>query len=83
MLYVGAGCGREIAGACQRGAQVTCVEPCPAMAKRLAQQLTEHASRVQIKALPIQSVRPDTFYDMVVSHFFLNLFTSMTVPLLE
>ena len=34
VLYAGAGRGAEIVQACDRGAEVTCVEPCAAMALR-------------------------------------------------
>lgn len=80
VLYAGAGGGREIVGACQRGAEVTCVEPCPAMALRLHDRLAEHGERFTIVPRPIQSVPPDPAYDVVVAHFFLNVFDAKTMP---
>ena len=80
MLYAGAGRGKEIVGACQLGAEVTCVEPCPAMALRLHDRLAKHGERFTIVPRPIQAVTPLAQYDMVVAHFFLNLFDQATLP---
>lgn len=74
VLYAGAGCGREIVGAAKRGAEVTCIEPCPAMALRLHDQLAPYGERFTILPRPIQAVAPLPEYDLVVAHFFLNVF---------
>jgi ubiquinone/menaquinone biosynthesis C-methylase UbiE len=39
VLYLGAGTGKEAAAAVAMGAEVTCIEPCPAMARRLRRRL--------------------------------------------
>ena len=80
VLYVGAGRGKEIIAACQRGAEVTCIEPCPAMALRLHDRLAEHGERFAIVPRPIQAVTPLAEYDLVVSHFFLNVFDEGAMP---
>ena len=80
VLYVGAGRGREILGACQRGAEVTCIEPCPAMALHLHDRLAKHGERFTIVPRPIQSVPADPAYDLVVAHFFLNIFDAQGMP---
>lgn len=80
VLYAGAGRGSEIVGACQRGAEVTCVEPCPAMALRLHDRLAGHGERFTIVPRPIQAVTPLAEYDLVVAHFFLNVFDEATMP---
>lgn len=80
VLYAGAGNGREIVEACQRGAEVTCVEPCPAMAERLHQRLGRDSERFTIVPRPIQSVHAKAEYDMVVGHFFLNVFDPQSMP---
>lgn len=74
VLYAGAGTGREIVAACRSGAEVTCVEPCPAMAGRLHKQLSAAADRFTLVPMPIQVVPAEPAYDLVVAHFFLNLF---------
>lgn len=80
VLYVGAGTGREIVGACERGAVVTCIEPCPAMADRLRRRLRGFHERATIRSSTIQSVPLEPAYDMVVSHFFLNVFGQADMP---
>lgn len=80
VLYIGAGRGKEIAAACKLGAEVTCVEPCPAMAKKLHQRLSNVADRFTIVPKPIQSIPADPAYDLVVAHFFLNIFDTGTMP---
>lgn len=74
VLYAGAGRGKEIVEACRRGAEVTCVEPCPAMAMRLHHRLASHGERFTIVPRPIQAIPPTAEYDVVVAHFFLNVF---------
>lgn len=80
VLYAGAGSGREIAGACERGAEVTCVEACPSMAVRLHDRLAEHGERFAVIPRPIQQVAALPEYDLVVAHFFLNVFDTQTMP---
>ncbi|MGB0766172.1 MAG: class I SAM-dependent methyltransferase [Phycisphaeraceae bacterium] len=80
VLYVGAGRGKEIAGACERGAEVTCVEPCPSMALRLHDRLAEHGERFTIVPRPIQAIPVSEEYDLVVAHYFLNVFDRHTMP---
>lgn len=81
VLYAGAGRGREIVGACQRGAEVTCIEPCPAMALRLHDRLALHGERFTIMPRPIQALTPTAEYDLVTAHFFLNVFDAKRMPL--
>lgn len=82
VLYAGAGRGREITGALQRGAEVTCVEPCPAMASGLNRCLSTAPDTGNFKIIyrPIQSVVSEPAYDLVVAHFFLNVFNTQTMP---
>ena len=80
VLYAGAGLGREIIGACERGAEVTCVEPCPAMGARLSKRLAKHAECFAIDRRPIQAVSAEPVYDLVAAHFFLNVFDADTMP---
>ena len=79
LLYVGAGRGREIVGALQRGAKVTCVEPCPAMAMGLHRRLSAMGDGFTIVPKPIQSVPAQPAYDLIVAHFFLNVFDELTM----
>lgn len=74
VLYAGAGRGQEIVEAVKRGAEATCVEPCPAMALRLHDRLARHGERFTIVPRPIQAVTPLPEYELVVAHFFLNVF---------
>ncbi|MEM6257097.1 MAG: methyltransferase domain-containing protein [Planctomycetota bacterium] len=80
VLYAGAGRGKEVADACLRGADATCVEPCPAMASRLHGRLSAVADGFTLVPKPIQAIptRPD--YDVVVAHFFLNMFDAQRMP---
>jgi len=80
VLYVGAGSGRDVARACERGAAVTCVEPSRAMAARLRRTLGHHAERVTIDPRPIEVFDADERFDLVVAHYFLNLFKPSTMP---
>lgn len=79
-LYAGAGSGGEIVGACGRGAEVTCVEPCPVTAERLQRRLGRSAERFTLVPRPIQSVPARAEYDLVVAHFFLNVFDARSMP---
>lgn len=74
VLYAGAGRGGEIVEAFKRGAEVTCVEPCPAMAIMLHDRLASHGERFTIIPRPIQALTPTAEYDLVAAHFFLNVF---------
>ena len=74
VLYAGAGRGREIAGVLARGAEVTCVEPCPSMAMRLHNRLALHGERFTIVPRWIQDVNVSAEFDLVIAHFFLNVF---------
>jgi len=80
VLYAGAGRGREIAEALQRGAEVVCVEPCPAMAARLHRRLSKVADDFTIVPHPIQSISTAPIYDLVIAHFFLNVFNKQMMP---
>lgn len=80
VLYAGAGRGKEVAPACQLGAGVTCVEPCPAMATRLHRSLSEAGDGFTLVPQPIQSVFAEPRYDVVVAHFFLNVFDQAAMP---
>lgn len=80
VLYAGAGRGREIVGACQRGAEAVCIEPCPTMSEALHRRLAESCEGFTIVPRPIQSVPPDPAYDLVVAHFFLNVFDTASMP---
>lgn len=80
VLYSGAGCGKEIVSACKRGANATCVEPCPAMAERLHQRLAVGCENFMIVPRPIQELAAQPDYDIVVAHFFLNLFDAQSMP---
>lgn len=74
VLYAGAGRGKEIVDAVELGAEVTCVEPCPAMALRLHDRLASHGERFTIVPRPVQALTALPEYDLVVAHFFLNVF---------
>ncbi|MFK7789068.1 MAG: class I SAM-dependent methyltransferase [Phycisphaeraceae bacterium] len=80
VLYAGAGRGREIVGAIQRRADVTCVEPCSAMAMCLHKRLSAVADNFAIVPKPIQSLHAEPTYDLVVAHFFLNVFDMTAMP---
>lgn len=80
VLYAGAGRGREIVGACLRGAEVTCIEPCPAMAARLHRRLSAVGDGFTVVPRPIQSIPAEPAYDLVVAHFFLNVFNTRAMP---
>lgn len=80
VLYAGAGRGREIVGACAHGACVTCVEPCPAMALALHDRLGESCDGFAVIPRPIQALTPDASFDLVVAHFFLNVFSPADMP---
>ncbi|MFN3166240.1 MAG: class I SAM-dependent methyltransferase [Phycisphaeraceae bacterium] len=80
VLYAGAGGGREIVGACERGAEVTGVEPSAAMAARLRRTLGQCATQVTIDARAIDTFDTDRPFDLVIAHYFLNLFDPPTMP---
>lgn len=80
VLYAGAGRGREIVKACERGAVVTCIEPCPRMAEALHRRLARACEGFTIVPRPIQSVAADPAHDLVVAHFFLNIFDAQSMP---
>ncbi|MEM9348538.1 MAG: class I SAM-dependent methyltransferase [Planctomycetota bacterium] len=80
VLYIGAGRGKEIADACLRGADVTCVEPCSTMASRLHDRLSAAGDGFTIVPKPVQSIPPRPDYDLVVAHFFLNVFDAQRMP---
>lgn len=80
VLFAGAGRGREIVGAIERGAEVTCIEPCPAMASRLHRRLSVVGDNFIIVPRPIQSISVAASYDLVIAHFFLNVFDIDTMP---
>lgn len=80
VLYAGAGRGREIVGTCQLGAELTCIEPCPAMATRLHTRLSMVADGFTVVPTPIQAVPAEPVYDLVIAHFFLNVFDAADMP---
>jgi len=80
LLYAGAGTGREIVGALERGAEVTCIEPCPAMASRLHRRLSSAADGFTIVPKPVQAIPAEPAYNLVIAHFFLNVFDAATMP---
>lgn len=80
VLYAGAGRGKEIAEACKRKADVTCVEPCPTMASKLHTRLSGVADHFTVVPRPIQSIPAEPVYDLVLAHFFLNVFDAATIP---
>lgn len=80
VLYVGAGRGKEIVEACRRGAEVTCIEPCPAMASRLHTRLSTAADGFTIVPIPVQDIPARSDYDLVIAHFFLNVFDQTSMP---
>lgn len=80
VLYAGAGRGREIVGACEAGAEVTCVEPSAAMASTLIHRTSAYRQRVTLDPRIIQAVPAQPVYDIVVAHFFLNLFNTADMP---
>lgn len=80
VLYAGAGRGQEVVGALRLGAEVTCIESSPAMALRLHKRLSAVADHFTLIPKPIQALRPEATYDLVVAHFFLNVFDEATMP---
>jgi demethylmenaquinone methyltransferase/2-methoxy-6-polyprenyl-1,4-benzoquinol methylase len=80
VLYIGAGRGKEIVEVCKHGTEVTCVEPCPAMASKLHARLSNVADGFIVAPKPIQSVPAEPAYDLVVAHFFLNVFDAEKMP---
>jgi len=79
VLYVGAGTGREVGLALERGAAVTCLEPCAAMAKRLEKRTAPWAKRCEIRDIRLEDSPPSDAFDLVVAHYFFNLFDPQTV----
>ena len=82
VMYAGAGRGREIVEACRLGAEAVCVEPCPAMARRLHRRLSASADGFTLVPRPIQEVPAEPVHDLVVAHFFLNLFDARDMPVM-
>ena len=80
VLYAGAGCGREIVRALLNGAEVTCVEPSAPMAMRLHRRLSAEGNRFTIVPKPVQALPTGPSYDLVVAHFFLNVFSKQAMP---
>lgn len=88
VLYVGAGTGREIALACAAGAEVLCLEPCEAMARRLLRRLAPWADRVTVLEEPLLAAEGTGSssgaggggFDWVCGHFFFNVFDTGTMP---
>jgi len=74
VLYIGAGTGKEVALACRAGAEVACLEPCPAMARRLRARLKPWRDQVTIHESPLAKATGPGAFDWVVGHFFFNVF---------
>ena len=76
VLFAGAGSGAEAALAAQRGASVTVVELAPAMVAAARRRFRTQGLEEVIEVIAgdiLEHVR-DPGYDVVVSHFFLNVF---------
>lgn len=80
VLYLGTGAGREVALSTARGAEVTCLEPCEAMARRLRDRLSPWADRVTIIGSPLAQATDGGGFDLVCGHFFFNLFDARAMP---
>lgn len=74
VLYAGAGTGREVALALEQGAAATCIEPCAAMARRLRANISPWAERCTILPTRLENLAHPGRFDLVVGHYFLNLF---------
>jgi demethylmenaquinone methyltransferase/2-methoxy-6-polyprenyl-1,4-benzoquinol methylase len=80
VLYIGAGTGREAAPACDAGAEVVCIEPCKAMARRLRRRLSPWADRSRVIEQPLRAARGAGTFDWVCGHFFFNIFAGDAMP---
>lgn len=80
VLYIGAGTGREIPAACAAGAEVVCLEPCPAMARRLRHRLAHWTEQARISEEPLADADGAGTFDWVCGHFFFNVFAPRELP---
>ncbi len=80
VLYIGAGTGREVAPACDAGAEAVCVEPCNAMARRLRRRLSPWPDRCRVIEQPLRAADGAGTFDWVCGHFFFNVFADDAMP---
>lgn len=82
VLYAGAGTGREVAAACAAHPTIeaVCVEPCPAMARRLRRRLSRWVGRVTVVEEQLRAADRTGTFDWVCGHFFFNVFDVNAMP---
>lgn len=80
VLYIGAGTGREVPAACEAGAEVVCLEPCTAMARRLRRRLSPWVEQARIIEEPLADAGGAGTFDWVCGHFFFNVFSQRNMP---
>ena len=89
VLFLGCGCGREVAAAAELGCHVTAVDRSQKMLDKLARRLEKrqpNEQRVSTSLIcsEIESLPDQPQYDTVVANYFLNCFTEEAmVPLMQ
>jgi ubiquinone/menaquinone biosynthesis C-methylase UbiE len=75
VLYVGVGPGEEALEAARRGIQVTCVDLSPSMIEIVRQRFEQAGLPGEFVCADIMEYQPEEPFDVVVSNFFLNIFS--------
>lgn len=75
VLYVGVGPGEEALEAARKGIKVTCVDLSPSMVEIVRQRFEKAGLPGEFVCADIMEFEPEEPYDVVVSNFFLNIFS--------
>jgi demethylphylloquinol methyltransferase len=75
VLYVGVGPGEEALEAARRGIKVTCVDLSPSMIEIVRQRFEQAGLSGEFVCADIMEYEPEEPFDVVVSNFFLNIFS--------
>lgn len=74
VLYPGVGLGAELMAAVQMGAQVTGIDIAPKMVNQARSKLAKVGSGIELLGVDVLDHQRPEFYDLVVVHYFLNLY---------
>ena len=74
VLYLGAGAGEDAIGACEQGAQVTCVDLSAGMIARLRRKLEKKGLEAELLVADAFELDRPGAYDAVAANYFLNVF---------
>ncbi len=74
VLYAGAGAGEEILLAGRFGAKVTAIDLADGMIRRVSERFASEGLSAELICGDVVNHQPAELYDVVVAHYFLNLF---------